>query len=109
MITRKKYAEEFKKNLAIELISNQATVAQISKKEGIAPNTLYKWVQKFNGEGFSAKDEDTVKLKKRISDLESTVSELALENYVLKKNQKLLAEYRYKEKLSGAISPQKLE
>ncbi len=105
MITRKRYSQELKKKIAHELLMGTSTAAEISKREGITCTTLYKWRDTFSTGDYNSDEQEISELQKRIKDLEETVSDLALENHILKKTEKILKQLRKKEKLSGSISP----
>ncbi len=109
MITRKRYDQEFKRKIAHELIMGIASAAEISKREGITSTTIYKWRDLYTADDFDTDEQEIAELKKRIKDLEGTVSDLALENHILKKTEKILKQLKKKEKLSGSISPKNLE
>lgn len=109
MITRKRYSQEFKKSVAHEIIMGISTAAEISKREGITSTTLYKWRDMFSAGDYSTDEQEISELKKRIKDLEETVSDLALENHILKKTEKIIKQMRKKEKSSGSISPRNLD
>ena len=109
MIKRKRYNQEFKREITHELIMGIASAAEISKREGISATTIYKWRDKYTVADYSTEEQEIAEFKKRIRDLEETVSELALENHILKKTEKILKQLKRKEKLSGSISPRNLE
>ena len=109
MIKRQRYNQEFKRKIAQELIMGIASTAEISKREGISSTTLYKWRDKLTMADYNTDEQEVGELKKRIRDLEETVSELALENHILKKTEKILKQLKKQEKLSGSISPRNLE
>jgi transposase-like protein len=109
MITRKRYSQEFKKSIAHEIIMGVSTTAEISKREGITSTTLYKWRDTFSAGDYNSDEQEISELKKRIKDLEETVSDLALENHILKKTEKIIKQLRKKEKSSGSISPRNLD
>ena len=109
MIQRKRYDKEFKRRIAHELIMGISSAAEISKREGITSTTLYKWRDLYTSDDFNNEEQEIGELRKRIKDLEETVSELALENHILKKTEKILKQLKKKEKLSGTISPRNLE
>ena len=88
MIKRQRYNQEFKRKIAQELIMGIASAAEISKREGITSTTLYKWRDKYTAADYNTDEQETAELKKRVRDLEETVSELALENHILTKIEK---------------------
>lgn len=104
MIRRNKFKPEFKRKIALEILSGARTVGVISKQEGISATTLYKWRDKYCEEDFTSSEMETAELKNRIRELEETISDLALENHILKKTEKLLKALRKKENSSGSIS-----
>jgi transposase-like protein len=109
MIKRKRYNQEFKRKIAQELIMGIAPAAEISKREGITSTTLYKWRDQFMAADYSTDEQEFAELRKRIRDLEETVSDLALENHILKKTEKILKQLKKQERSSGSISPRNLE
>ena len=108
MIKRKRYNQEFKQKIAQELIMGITSAAEISKREGITSTTLYKWRDKYATSDYNTDEQEVAELRKRIRDLEETVSDLALENHILKKTEKILKQLKRQEKLSGSISPRNL-
>ena len=110
MIRRKQYSEEFKRKLVLELEAGIATVAEVSKREGICTTVLYKWQKQAAGQlEVSPNEGEVLELRKKIRDLEETVSEQALQIHILKKTEKIMAELKKQERLSGAISPRTSE
>lgn len=104
MITRKRYSREFKESVVMEMLSGQSSAAQISKREGVSAVSLSKWKDELASGQFKENNKDELALRKRISELEGAVADLALQNHILKKTEKYLIEYKRKEKLSGSIS-----
>ena len=109
MITRKKFSAEFKRKIGMEVISGVSTAGEISKREGISANTIYKWRDRYAGEQLSPEEGETWELRRQIRDLEETVSEQALQIHILKKTQKIMEQLKKQERSSGSISPQTLE
>ena len=109
MIKRQRYNQEFKRKIAHELIMGIASTAEISQREGISATTLNKWRNMHTTADYNTDEQEAAELKKRIRDLEETVSELALENHILKKTEKILKQLKKQEKLSGSVSPRNLE
>ncbi len=109
MIKRKRYDQEFKRKIAHELIMGIASAAEISKREGITSTTLYKWRDMYTTGDYNTDEQEIAELRKHIRDLEETVSDLALENHILKKTEKILKQLNKKEKSSGSISPKNSE
>lgn len=109
MIRRKHYSEEFKRKIALEMILGATPTAELSKREGISSTTLYKWRDKHSSEEYSSEEQEVGELKRRIREFEETVSDLALQNHILKKTENILKEMKRKERLSGSISPRAVE
>ena len=100
MIKRKKWNQEQKERLVLEMISGQTSMTEISKRESISVTTLAKWKHQFVNGGLEAKNKTELELRQKISYLESALSDLMVENQILKKKEKFLQVYKQKEKLS---------
>ena len=94
MIKRNQYSQQEKERFSLEMISGQTSMAEISKREMISVATLSKWKREIVVEGFEDKNKAELALRRKISSLESALSELMIENQILKKAKKLLQEYR---------------
>ena len=94
MIKRNQYSKQEKERFSLEMISGQTSMAEISKREMISVATLSKWKREIVVEGFEDKNKAELALRRKISSLESALSELMIENQILKKAKKLLQEYR---------------
>lgn len=108
MVKRRRYSIEQKERLVLEIISGQTSMTEISKREIISVATLSKWKRQFSTDGLEDKNKIELELRKRISYLESALSDTMIENQILKKTEKLLREYRRKERLSQIASHQNL-
>lgn len=104
MIRRKRYSTEFKKKIAMELLAKESSLTQVSKREGIACQTLSKWKTQFAHEGFYGEEDEVLELRRQVADMRSAISDLVLENQILKKTQELVRQQRKKENLSGVVS-----
>jgi transposase-like protein len=109
MITRNHYTEEFKRKLGLELAAGITTAGEMSKREGISATTLYKWRDMAQGISVTPDEKEVIEMRKRIKDLEETVSEQALTIHILKKTQKIMEQLKKRERSSGSISPLILE
>jgi transposase len=73
---RRKYDDDFKRN-AVQKVLDGQTSASVARELGVAENLIYKWKRVFleNGDGIktSAELNETLKLKKRIRELEMEV------------------------------------
>jgi transposase-like protein len=105
MIKRNQYGKDFREKIVMELISGQSSVAQISQREGISPQTIRNWRKEIEGGTFQTDHEIEIALRKRIAELEGALAESALNVHILKKTEQYLKEMKRKEKLSGSISP----
>ena len=93
--TRRKFSAEEKIRIVLEGLKGEESVAQICRREGIAPNLYYRWSKDFleagkkrlMGDTMREANTDEVKhLRNENSELKETVAELLLKNRVLKKN-----------------------
>jgi transposase-like protein len=105
MIKRNHFSEEFKQKLGLELASGITTAGEMSKREGISATTLYKWRDLVQGVTVTTDEKEVLELRKRLKDLEETVSDQALQIHILKKTQKIMDELKRRERSSGSISP----
>ena len=83
MAKRKNYAPKFKAQLALEAISNEKTLAELSEKHSVHPSVIAKWVKQLKeaAEGIFAgeiKSEDA-KREKEIHDLHAKIGQLTVE------------------------------
>ena len=109
MITRKHYTEEFKRKLGLELASGITSASEMSKRERISCATLYKWRDMVMEFSITPDEKEVLEMRKRIKDLEETVSDQALTIHILKKTQKIMEQLKKQERSSGTISPLILE
>ena len=103
------YTEEFKRKIGLELASGISTAGEISKREGISSNTIYKWRDMAQGIVVTPDEKELIEMRKLIKELEETVSEQALQIHILKKTQKLREQLKKQKLSSGTISPLILE
>jgi hypothetical protein len=54
-------------------------------------------------------EREIIEMRKRLKELEETVSDQALQIHILKKTQKIMEQLKRQERLSGSISPLTLE
>jgi transposase-like protein len=109
MIRRKHYSEEFKRKIGFELVAGVTSAGEISKREGISATTLYKWRDAAMNTQITPDEKELIEMRKRLKELEETVSEQALTIHLLKKTQKIMKQLKRQERSSGSISPQTLE
>lgn len=93
--TRRKFNSEEKIRIILEGLRGEDSIANICRKEGIAPGIYYKWSKAFLEAGKRQLSGDTVREANRdeVSDLRSEneqlkqlVAELSLKNRILKKS-----------------------
>jgi transposase len=93
--TRRKFNSEEKIRIILEGLRGEDSIANICRKEGIAPGIYYKWSKAFLEAGKRQLSGDTVREANRdeVSDLRNEneqlkqlVAELSLKNRILKKS-----------------------
>ena len=93
--TRRKFSAEEKIRIVLEGLKGEESVAEICRREGIAPNLYYRWSKDFLEAGKKRLMGDTLReantnevkdLRNENSDLKQVVAELLLNNRMLKKN-----------------------
>jgi len=93
--TRKKYSAEEKIRIVLEGLRGEDSIAELCRREGIAPNMYYKWSKEFLEAGKARLTGDTQReatssevagLRQENEQLKQVVAELLLKNRVLKKS-----------------------
>jgi len=93
--TRKKYSAEEKIRIVLEGLRGEDSLAELCRREGIAPNMYYKWSKEFLEAGKARLTGDTKReatssevtgLRQENEQLKQVVAELLLKNRVLKKS-----------------------
>src|SRR3954471_4720932 len=93
--TRKKYSAEEKIRIVLEGLRGEDSIAELCRREGIAPNMYYKWSKEFLEAGKARLTGDTRReasssevdgLRQENDQLKQVVAELLLKNRVLKKS-----------------------
>lgn len=108
MIKHNGYSVEYKEKIARELSLRKIGVTEMSKRENVAPSTLRKWVNRFGYIENSTKIDNSSELKqlrKKVSEYENALGEMALELHLLKKMEKFSFQLKRKQNLSSPISP----
>jgi len=108
MIKRTRYSREFKQAVITEIRLGQSSIAQISKRENIAGQTLRNWVEAESNGKTGSEQQEISALKRKIAELSEAMGELAFENHILKKLQEFQAQKKKSADLSGPVSPPKL-
>lgn len=109
MIKRTRYTEEYKRKIGFELAAGLTSAGELSKREGISATTLYKWRDAAMNIQITPDEKELMEMRKRLKELEETVSDQALTIHILKKTQKIMEQLKRQERLSGSISPLTLE
>ena len=93
--TRRKFSSEEKIRIILEGLKGEESIANICRREGIAPTLYYKWSKAFLEAGKRRLQGDTVReassnevtdLRKENEQLKQLVAEVSLKNRVLKKS-----------------------
>jgi len=93
--TRKKYSAEEKIRIVLEGLRGEDSIAELCRREGIAPNMYYKWSKEFLEAGKARLTGDTKReatssevdgLRQENEQLKQVVAELLLKNRLLKKS-----------------------
>ena len=93
--TRRKFNSEEKIRIILEGLKGEDSIAEICRREGIAPSVYYKWSKAFleagkkrlNGDtAREANSDDVSELRTENGQLKQLVAELSLSNRVLKKS-----------------------
>jgi transposase len=93
--TRRKFTSEEKIRIVLEGLKAEDSIAEICRREGIAPGMYYKWSKTFleagkrrlNGDTKGeATSDDVTKLRQENEQLKQLVAELSLDNRILKKS-----------------------
>lgn len=88
-MVRKKFSGDFKAKVAIEVMKNNATIAELAQKHGVHPTQIKIWEKTLlnkAGDIFSKKDVSANAREDYIKALERKTGQLAIENDFLKKN-----------------------
>ncbi len=93
--TRRKFSAEEKIRIIFDIIRGEGSIAEICRREGIAPNLYYRWSKDFMEAGKRRLQGDTQReansgevtsIRQENEQLKQLVAELSLENRVLKKS-----------------------
>lgn len=93
--TRRKFNSEEQIRIILEGLKGEDSIAEICRREGIAPSVYYKWSKTFleagkkrlNGDtAREANSDEVTELRTENDQLKQLVAELSLKNRVLKKS-----------------------
>lgn len=83
--SRRRFSQEFKDELAREVIETSKPVVEVAKAYGVGPETLRRWVLKYRESQGGTETELTVSERARLKELERENQELRAEAAFLKK------------------------
>ena len=83
--SRRRFSQEFKDELAREVVDAARPIVDVAKAYGIGPETLRRWVLKYREARGGTETEVTVSERARLKELERENSELRAEAAFLKK------------------------
>lgn len=83
--SRRRFSQEFKDELAREVIETSKTIVEVAKAYGVGPEALRRWVLKYRESQGGTETELTVSERARLKELERENQELRAEAAFLKK------------------------
>lgn len=101
MKSKRKFSKDFKRQVVEELVSETASLAQLSRRHNISSGLIVGWRKQYAEGNFSDDTENIKALKARIEQLEKLIGRMALDNDLLKKAAQY--EMRKKSKNSSEI------
>jgi len=85
MTHRRKFSNEFKRQVVEEHLSGVSTAAQLMRRHDISSGLLYHWKEQYAKGRFDNPPTQEAALEERVRQLEQLVGKLTLENEFLKK------------------------
>jgi transposase len=87
MKTRRKFTSAQKTKIVLSIITKEATVLEISKKEDIAPSLIHSWKDQYLAESHKAFEKSTDETEKdnKIRKYEHVIAKLTTQNDFLEK------------------------
>ena len=82
---RRKFSNEFKRQVVEEYLSGVSTAAQLMRRHDISSGLLYHWKDQYTKGRFDNPPNQEAALEERVRQLEQLVGRLTLENEFLKK------------------------
>ena len=83
--TRRRFSQEFKDELCLEVISTSRPIKDVADAYGVGAETLRRWLLKYREEHGGTEEELTVPERARLKELERENQELRAEMAFLKK------------------------
>ncbi|MBG6192444.1 transposase [Arthrobacter sp. CAN_A212] len=84
-VSRRRFSQEFKDELAREVIDTSKPVVDVAKAYGVGPETLRRWVMKYRESHGGTETDLSVSERARLKELERENQELRAEAAFLKK------------------------
>lgn len=81
----RKYSQEFKEEIAREIVERSRSIAAVAKEHGLVEQTVGNWVRKYRETHADSEPELTLNERARLRELERENRELRLENEFLGK------------------------
>ncbi len=88
--SRRRFSQEFKDELCLEVISTSKTIKNVADAYGVGTETLRKWLVKYRDANGGTEADLTLTERARLKELERVVGDLRAETAFLKKSQCLL-------------------
>lgn len=105
MIKRTRYSKEIRASLVSEISLGQSSVAQVSKRENIAGQTLRNWIENAASGKNGTEHSEIAALRRQNEQLALALGEMSFDFYILKKLQKFQEQKQKSATLSGTLSP----
>ena len=83
--SRRRFSEEFKDELCLEVISTSKPIKDVAEAYGVGAETLRNWLHKYRDANGGTETELTVSARARLKELERENQELRAETAFLKK------------------------
>ncbi len=83
--SRRRFSQEFKDELCLEVISTSKTIKAVAVSYGVGQETLRKWLIKYRDANGGTEVELTLTERARLKELERVVEDLRAETAFLKK------------------------
>ena len=84
-VSRRRFAQEFKDELCLEVISTSRSVTVVANAYGVGPETLRRWLVKYREDHGGTETELTLPERARLRELERELKDLRAEAVFLRK------------------------
>lgn len=87
MKTKRKFTSAQKTSIVLSIISKEATVLEVAKKEDLAPSLIHTWKDQYLAESYKAFEKNSVETEKdsKIKKYEHIITKLTTQNDFLEK------------------------